>query len=291
VGYQENYKEFLKYMHKLYDEELINQDAYVIDPTELQSISADDRIGYHAFNSLLGKGTITDPYEYYGVVGMTSEYNEDTSIVIEASTQDTYRLVANAETEHPEEIAKFVDYLLTDEGVLSAVNGYEGLSFEFKEVAGYQVTDLTNFAAEAGLDTETFRTTVALGRGAFSMGAIARGTIFDMLANIELDQILEEDCWGPSTVNALKVLSYRENPDIVIMDRFPSLTYTAEELKEYSILYTDINNYLKTAKAQFITGEMDIDASWDAHIEKLNEMGLERLLEIESAAYTRYLAK
>ncbi len=56
-----------------------------------------------------------------------------------------------------------------------------------------------------------------------------------------------------------------------------------------STLYTDVYNYLVTAKVQFITGETDIDAGWDAYLAELDKIGLERLLEIEQAAYDRYL--
>ena len=49
-----------------------------------------------------------------------------------------------------------------------------------------------------------------------------------------------------------------------------------EETKERATLVTDISNYLNTTKAQFITGELDIDADWDEHLKKLKEMGLEK---------------
>ena len=37
----------------------------------------------------------------------------------------------------------------------------------------------------------------------------------------------------------------------------------------------------------FITGEYDIDGYWDTYVDTLKNMKVERLLEIEQAAYDR----
>ena len=86
----------------------------------------------------------------------------------------------------------------------------------------------------------------------------------------------------------MRELAIREE-GVEVIYVYPSVKYTAEELGERSTLYTDVYNYLVTAKVQFITGETDIDAGWDAYLAELDKIGLERLLEIEQAAYDRYL--
>ena len=86
----------------------------------------------------------------------------------------------------------------------------------------------------------------------------------------------------------LRELAIREE-GVEVIYVYPSVKYTAEELGERSTLYTDVYNYLVTAKVQFITGETDIDAGWDAYLAELDKIGLERLLEIAQAAYDRYL--
>lgn len=75
------------------------------------------------------------------------------------------------------------------------------------------------------------------------------------------------------------------------MNGYPRTIFTNDETTELSTLKTDITNYMKTMKAQFITGELDIDTNWDAYLAELDKMGLDRLLEIEQAALDRYLAK
>lgn len=70
---------------------------------------------------------------------------------------------------------------------------------------------------------------------------------------------------------------------------FPDLLYTEEEASERSTLAADISAYLRTMKASFIMGEMDIDANWDSYLAELESMGLNELLAIEQAAYDRLI--
>ena len=48
--------------------------------------------------------------------------------------------------------------------------------------------------------------------------------------------------------------------------------------------------YLQQAKAQFITGELDVDQDWDTYVNTVEQMNASRLLEIEQAAYDRFAA-
>ena len=66
------------------------------------------------------------------------------------------------------------------------------------------------------------------------------------------------------------------------------VSYTAEEVKERGAMQKDITIYLKQARAQFITGELDLDKVGIPMSNPLEQMNLGRLLEIEQAAYDRY---
>ena len=102
------------------------------------------------------------------------------------------------------------------------------------------------------------------------------------IEDVQSDEILNEYGWA-----ALVALAVRED-GIQQVDCFPRLSYTAEEASERATLKTDLENYLKQAKAQFMTGEIDVEEGWDSFVNTVNGMGLERLIEIEQAAYDRY---
>lgn len=90
----------------------------------------------------------------------------------------------------------------------------------------------------------------------------------------------------PSNGDGLKLTIDKLGKDYVTIP-FPNVMYTAEEFQELPTLTTDIDTYVRTTRAQWIT-KGGIDEQWDAYIKKLNEMGLERLVTIRTDAYERY---
>lgn len=63
--------------------------------------------------------------------------------------------------------------------------------------------------------------------------------------------------------------------------------YSSEEFQELPTLTTDIDGYVRTNRAKWIT-EGTIDEEWDGYLKQLNDMGLERLVQIRTEAYARY---
>ena len=55
-----------------------------------------------------------------------------------------------------------------------------------------------------------------------------------------------------------------------------------EEVKRLGVLTTDVSDYVKTKMAQWITGEADVNAEWDAYLEQLKKLGLDELIEIKT---------
>lgn len=284
----ENYKDFLRYMKKLYDEGLINEDAFVATGAEMDTKFAENRVGQFTSWATI-PGTLVEDWVWLSGY-TTEEYSPNPVVVLDNIVGTTYNLAANANTEYPEEIAQFVDFLFSDEGYLSSYFGFEGVTFDYEVTNGVPIVSQTKQAEAMGLLAGEYRPTIAVAPNAFELYRSSTGTVYDLISKTETESLLDEDSVTSEDPVVLAEVALRQE-NVVTTRIFPSVKYTAEELEERSILYTDIFNYLKAAKIQFIIGEMDIDASWDAHVAKLNEMGLERLLEIEQAAYDRYISK
>ena len=280
------YKEYLRFVHKLYDEKLINQDAFVLENAELSELINENKVG--AFFSYSFDSSREHVKDFYVPVGYIHEgYNTESVVVYDSNVTDNYFIVANANIEYPEEIAKFVDYLFTEEGQLSARNGYEGVTFDFKELApGYGIADHAQKAAENGYtDTNAYRQEKALALNAVIPYVAAWGTIYGAIPYIE--DLKSDEIWPSVKTNGLKEIANRENPNTKHIQGFQNLLYTSDEVTERATLYTDISNYLGTSFVQFVTGEMDIDADWNNYLSELDKMGLKKLLEIDQAAYDR----
>lgn len=69
---------------------------------------------------------------------------------------------------------------------------------------------------------------------------------------------------------------------------YPNVMFTVEENEERPTLETDINKYVESMRAKWVT-EGGVDEDWDTYVEQLNAMGLERLIQIYTDAYDRYM--
>ena len=90
---------------------------------------------------------------------------------------------------------------------------------------------------------------------------------------------------SPDSGDGLKV-EISKLGEAYITEPFPNIMYTIEEYEELATLTTDIDKYVKTTMAKWVT-EGGIDESWDDYVSKLNEMGLDRLIEIRMDGYAR----
>ena len=292
----DNYKEFLKYMKKLYDSHIITEDAFVIGVEDRRAQWNDYHVGMIGTSGAL-PGTKENRLDWICAVGLTSDYNQERTLTLDNRVGSTYGLAANANTKYPEEIAKFVDYLFSMEGAISANSGYEGVSFDYEDYFGAEVGLYEKYAVQYGYaetEAEKFRSEKVVAPDAFSFLAFNENTAFMVYEKYPGDGLTKDPAFyeellyeiGPGL---LKEVAWRNAEKTVNV--FPNVYYTDEEVKERSVLYTDVNNYLASAKAQFITGELDVDKDWDAHIATLKKMGLDRLLEIEQVAYDRFISK
>jgi putative aldouronate transport system substrate-binding protein len=64
-----------------------------------------------------------------------------------------------------------------------------------------------------------------------------------------------------------------------------TLIFDAEAVSEVGQLKTVINDYVNESISKFVTGAMDIEQDWDKYLSELNKMGLERFITLHQEAY------
>lgn len=69
-----------------------------------------------------------------------------------------------------------------------------------------------------------------------------------------------------------------------------SVTMTTDESEEFYGIYTDIGTYAQTELMRFVVGEVSMD-QWDTFVSTVKEMGIDDCTAIYQQAYDRYLAR
>jgi len=70
----------------------------------------------------------------------------------------------------------------------------------------------------------------------------------------------------------------------------PGMTLTADESTENDFIRASISTLVSETCAKLITGELG-EGDWDGYVSQLDGLGLDKLIEIQQAAYDRYLAR
>ena len=70
---------------------------------------------------------------------------------------------------------------------------------------------------------------------------------------------------------------------------YPNVSYTVDQINSLTTLYTDINSYVASMQATWVT-EGGVNEQWDGYIEQLKTMGYDDFMTIETDAYNTYKA-
>lgn len=286
----ENYKAYLKYMKKLYNEGLINPECYISSTDMRKENIAKDLTGFFGASAPFAFAGADVSYDanFVWIGGLTSEYNEERTVPLKNTMGSGIVMFANAETEYPEAVARFLDYWFSEEGEVASQRGWEGVTMDYERVGILDGEIATLYCPDGFSSSEDYKINKALVVGPFSYVSRTYGTHYRLLkdaseAIINSDEVLKGYGWATLVGRGLR------EEGIVEKEVFPNLVYTEEESKERASLYTDLSTYIKTQRADFISNpNVDIDAGWDSYIRKLETIGLDRILEIEQNAYDRY---
>jgi len=272
---QDGYKEYLATMAKWYKEGLIDAD---IATQQLDQVSAKitsgasgaavgwagSRMGVWTNSAIttnpdfvlapapvptLAKGAKAE----FGPI--ESQYPSQASVAITTSCKDI------------ETAARLFDWAFSEEGHLYYNFGVEGESYEM-------VGDYPTYTDEVMNNPNGWPLAQSL--SAYIRGNY-NGPFVQDLRYLEQYYILEEQkasdkVWGDHNGAAHKITS---------------ITPTAEENSEFATIMNEVNTYRDEMTLKFILGTENID-NYDKFVETLKAMGVEKAIEIQNAAYTRF---
>ena len=285
------YKEYLKYLHMLYVEELLDNECFIQTDDELRAKGAADLIGYAPmYAPFVFRGVTTETDDDFIWCGaFTSEYNDTRTVTYTQAVQATTVNLASSKTEYPEAIVRLFDYFFENEMV--AAVGFEGIDYDMEkvELAGVEYDNIVMHQPDGYDSGEEYRYEKAVINNAFNVVSLA-GTSYQPLLDMDYDSLMSEDVLNVKGWAAITAYGAIRNPEITFKEVFPGLSYTEQETEDRSLIASDLISYLYSAKTDFVTGAVDIDTGWEEYLKTLQEMGLDELLAIEQAAYDRTFA-
>lgn len=276
------FKEALKYLHKLYDEGLMDQAALTQDRNQLV------QLGTNADINILGSATaalwwdfsdsdtVENPRnrEYVAMSPMKGPDGVQYAASFPFSTTTGAFAITSA-CEYPEVAIRLADFIYDYEGTLMSTCGMEDVSWRWAK------------DGENGLDGNqaiwVILNDITVTECNYYWGQM--GPVFQP-NDFRLGQAMEGvDQWN--TEYRLFVESRDKYAAYVppIEEVFPPVYIAAEDASEYTRLKTQLKDYIDESIARFISGDLDLEADWDAYVKDFDNLELNKYLEINMKAY------
>ncbi|MEC0238560.1 extracellular solute-binding protein [Paenibacillus dokdonensis] len=263
------YKEAIKWVHKLYSEGLIDQELFTQDNTMLTAKQQNPDVALVGFTNQWTPDAVFGKWKDQYVTIPTIAGPDGKRYQVGDPNGLSYRrneLLITTSCKNPEVVARWADQFYTNEA--SIQNFWGAIDTVIKKNDDGTFT-LMNPPAGTSADAWYWDSSLR------DFGPKYVNPSFEK--NIVLD---------PANGDGLKLEIDKLGKEYVTTP-FPNVMYTSEEFQELPTLTTDIDTYVRTNRAQWIT-KGGIDEQWDAYVKKLNEMGLEKLVKIRTDAFDRY---
>lgn len=281
----ERYKLFMEYLADLYANGLINTNAITNDYSAFQSLTRGNEAGDAIVGCVFGWEE-TDKFgndlasQYVPVPAL--EYDID----CEPGTYDTRwrydyaelnfsdcRIAIKADCADPEAALRFVDRFYDQTHSVECLFG--GITDGCIEQTGdnsYKVLPPLDPDTDAG--TWKWTSTFA----DFGPMYIRRSTEIEMAQDME---------------NALNERTVYDDTlaKISTSDNYPRmfLKFSAEDESFLALTEANINNIIDNQWALWLTGDADIESTWDSYVDSVYGAGLQECLDIRQAAFDAYL--
>lgn len=286
-------KDYYKYMNQLWDEELIDQEAFILTQDEYRSnIQSGKYVFWYDWAELAAGLDAPDGscyQEYDRLMVLTSDYCEVPTYIMYNPYNTAARCMVSAKTQYPEAICRLLDYMFTEEGYYFYTAGTEGETYEWVDNGlGDMVISSENF-----WDKEKYQS-----KDEWMNHEVRPLDILQIVldyATLEavheasdekLEQYISEDPNYSRTVQAHYEKYIREQAEEVRYASWLPTPLNDEENAEISQPEMDMNTLLEQYNARFISGDLDVDADWDAFVKQISVFW-DKLQPVYQASYDR----
>ena len=275
----DEFTDAITYMHKLYEEGLLDPDYATMDRTALDGKFMNNQIGFEwgiqptKMNNTLNPNAEKGLFEASGIklLKLTEDspaWSFDKNYV---SVFTGGMAVVTTKSNEPEKILHWIDYFFTDDGIILANWGMEGLTFEYDE-NGKPYLDYTGAAkVYPDVNEGELKYLYALsGTAGFVYGC---------------DSDMFKSSMHPFSAEGAE----RWVAEFDVSRMLPDISLTAEEQEDINDTLVDLNTYINIQLDKLVNGQTPLDEI-PAIQQKLHDMGIDHVLEVYQAAYERFMS-
>lgn len=282
----ERYKLFMKYIAELYSKGLINQNALTNDYSAFQSLSRGDEKGNAVvgcvfgweetdkFGNKLASQYVPVPALTYDIDGKAGTYDTRWRNDYTGLNMSGNRVCVSAKCKNIPAAMKFLDQFYDASNSVQVLFG--GIPDKCVEKTGdnsFKVCDPLDTSVDAG----TWKWTNAFAdNGPMYIRKDTQITMAPDMTNALKEREVYKDTLAKATQS----------------DTYPQMfmKYSADDLNTMAVTQANITSIIDNQWSLWMTGEQDIDSTWDAYVQSVKDAGLDKILQIRQKAFDNYLS-
>lgn len=268
------YKEYLQMMAKWYAEGLIDPDFVTKKeflPSEEYTTTEKTGAFYEQYLDLNMLKTRSDNPDYQLVAVSTPRVNVEDELHVRQVNFEVGASgwIMSADCKDPITVAKWCDYFYTEAGDLLSSYGFEGHTWEYNADGKPEFTAFMYNNPDGLSLAEAYHYWAKLGgAGYYHWDREFVGMVPGDLEAMEIWQTGNDGAYVMPT----------------------AISMTADEAVEYANIMADVETYRSEMVINFILGLESLD-NYDAFVQTLKDLNIERAIEINQAALDRYNAR
>ena len=277
---EERYRYVVEYMADLYKEGLVDSDMFTVTSDERNARRQSDVYGVLPHQTWPETVEKYDPNDWTAIPLMTSEYKSECTHTYAGPAYQVAMAAVSANTKYPEVVTRILDYMFSVDGT-ALFNAVNPTSYDLQAAGvSQEVIDILTKAWDGQTDSGLVGSNLY---GTYGCRWVAATKLSDYkiqtgsFANNILKTV-DENLRQPYTNQGKVITCYTY-----------SLKFTSEESEVIAQYQTDIDTYIKDRLGQWLSGNEELtDDTWNAYIEKLKAMNVDKLTEAYQGAVNRW---
>lgn len=272
------WREALRYMNKLCSEGLLSPQSFTINEDQFKQIvraEPDLTVGVIPAGAIMLSAGDERVAEYEVLPPLKGPEGVSWATYFPSLPENKF-LITNA-CKNPEAAIRLADLMYDPDIVITQRWGEKGVNWNDPapgDVSLYQ--DTLGYPAKIKILNDVF--------GSIQNKNWREGNPTYRTADYTCGQVWDGNPIYHEYLISKHMMAYKDKgPDEYVA----KLIFTNDEMEEIRESKTSINEYVNECIARFITGDLDVDKDWNAYLSELDNMNIDRYLEISQQAYDR----
>lgn len=292
----EEYREALRYIHKLYEEGLLYEGSFTMSREQATALMASEGEPVMCWTTTHNERLVNagnSPELYAHTDHLTPLVGPEGKQYVSFTPQNVNSIISIASTcEHPEIAAQFADlfynweaYAVLSYGPIELGHWRLPTEEEIKlcEEAGEPPVSIIQVGAfESGVQNYKWQPLLPYVCPMAGPGVPYSKELPEDYSKYDFDD--------PANGQRYRIYATKTQYEPYYQDEYrtlPSLKFTADENEERATMEVSLESYLSQARMDFVTGAKSLDTDWDAYVSGIQNLQMDRLIEIYQTAYDR----